>query len=43
MSVELHLPDLPEVPISLGPAVRPPGDTPPPRLPWTLRLREPFD
>ncbi|MFO1292397.1 MAG: LPS export ABC transporter periplasmic protein LptC [Rubrivivax sp.] len=36
MSVELHLPDLPEVPISLGPAaprtVR--------RPPWGLRLRE---
>lgn len=34
MSVELHLPDLPEVPISLGPpATRA-------RRPWSLRLRE---
>ena len=35
-SVELHLPDLPEVPISLGPA-----RTAPPRAPtpWYLRLR----
>ncbi|MCU0968184.1 MAG: LPS export ABC transporter periplasmic protein LptC [Rubrivivax sp.] len=37
MSVELHLPDLPEVPISLG-AVR--GAPPRPRPPWTVRLRE---
>lgn len=37
MSVELHLPDLPEVPISLGPAA---GRPPRPRLPWHLRLRE---
>jgi lipopolysaccharide export system protein LptC len=37
MSVELHLPDLPEVPISLGP-VR--GATPRPELPWHLRLRD---
>jgi lipopolysaccharide export system protein LptC len=39
VSVELHLPDLPEVPISLGPA-----DTRRlrPRLPWHLRLREGF-
>jgi lipopolysaccharide export system protein LptC len=37
VSVELHLPDLPEVPISLGPA---PGRPPRPRLPWHLRLRE---
>jgi lipopolysaccharide export system protein LptC len=38
MSVELHLPDLPEVPLSLGapPAVH----TPRPELPWYLRLRE---
>ena len=37
MKVELHLPDLPEVPISLGPlAAR--GATP--RAPWGLRLRE---
>jgi lipopolysaccharide export system protein LptC len=37
MSVELHLPDLPEVPISLGPA-----DTrrARPRLPWHVRWRE---
>jgi len=41
MSVELHLPDLPEVPISVGTAPRPPGDAPPPpRVPWSLRLRE---
>ncbi|WP_081528278.1 LPS export ABC transporter periplasmic protein LptC [Rubrivivax gelatinosus] len=41
MSVELHLPDLPEVPISVGTSPRPPGDAPPPpRVPWTLRLRE---
>jgi len=38
MAVELHLPDLPEVPIALGP-VR--GSTPPrPRAPWHLRLRD---
>lgn len=37
MSVELHLPDLPEVPISLGPAA---GRPPRQRLPWHLRLRE---
>jgi lipopolysaccharide export system protein LptC len=37
VSVELHLPDLPEVPISLGPAA---GRPPRPRLPWHLRLRE---
>ncbi len=37
MSVELHLPDLPEVPLSLGP---PRGAGPRPRLPWHLRLRE---
>jgi lipopolysaccharide export system protein LptC len=37
VSVELHLPDLPEVPISLGPA-----DSPRPRvaMPWHLRLRD---
>jgi lipopolysaccharide export system protein LptC len=43
MSVQLHLPDLPEVDISLGPPV-PGSDGPvPPRrasLPWHLRLRE---
>ncbi len=37
MSVELHLPDLPEVPISLGPAR---GGAPRPRRPWHLRLRD---
>ena len=37
MSVELHLPDLPEVPISLGPA---PGQGPRARTPWHLRLRD---
>ena len=37
MSVELHLPDLPEVPISLGPAR---GRAPRPAVPWHLRLRE---
>ncbi len=37
MSVELHLPDLPEVPISLGPAHAGP---PRARMPWHLRLRE---
>lgn len=36
MSVELHLPDLPEVPISLGPAAGARRT----RLPWHLRLRE---
>ena len=37
MSVELHLPDLPEVPISLGPP-----DSPRPHvvMPWYLRLRD---
>lgn len=37
MSVELHLPDLPEVPISLGPA---PGAAPRAPTPWHLRLRD---
>ena len=39
MSVELHLPDLPEVPLSLG---VPPDSAAGPRamLPWYLRLRE---
>ena len=37
MSVELHLPDLPEVPISLGPA---PGAAPRVPTPWHLRLRD---
>ncbi len=36
MSVELHLPDLPEVPISLGPAER---GRPRATLPWHLWLR----
>ena len=39
MSVELHLPDLPEVPIVLGPAPRPAGARAAP-VPWHLRLRE---
>lgn len=37
MAVELHLPDLPEVPIALGP-VR--GAPPRPRRPWHLRVRD---
>ena len=37
MSVELHLPDLPEVPISLGPAAPGPARQP---VPWHLRLRD---
>jgi len=37
LSVELHLPDLPEVPISLGPA---PGAAPRSPTPWHLRLRD---
>jgi lipopolysaccharide export system protein LptC len=37
MSVELHLPDLPQVPISLGPV---PGAPPRIAMPWHLRLRE---
>jgi lipopolysaccharide export system protein LptC len=37
LSVELHLPDLPEVPISLGPA---PGGAPHAPTPWHLRLRD---
>lgn len=36
MSVELHLPDLPEVPISLGPVAGKPRRE---RLAWHLRLR----
>ena len=39
MSVELHLPDLPEVPISLGPAHVAQPRT---RMPWHLRLRDAF-
>ena len=37
MSVELHLPDLPEVPISLGPVA---GAPPRIAAPWHLRLRD---
>ncbi|MDE2457010.1 MAG: LPS export ABC transporter periplasmic protein LptC, partial [Burkholderiales bacterium] len=37
MPVELHLPDLPEVPIALGPAR---GRAPRPPMPWHLRLRD---
>jgi lipopolysaccharide export system protein LptC len=37
MSVELHLPDLPEVPISLGPAD---GVAARASMPWHLRLRD---
>lgn len=41
MSVELHLPDLPEVPISLGPAEGlSDARRRRPRLPWHQRLRE---
>lgn len=36
--VELHLPDLPEVPIALGPARG--GGAPRTRAPWHLRLRD---
>ena len=39
MSVELHLPDLPEVPISLGPLR---SGQPRVRMPWHLRLRDAF-
>lgn len=39
MSVELHLPDLPEVPISLGPVGVGRKRT---QLPWHLRLRDTF-
>jgi lipopolysaccharide export system protein LptC len=38
--VELHLPDLPEVPISLGPAAPPAGVERRRAMPWHLRLRE---
>jgi lipopolysaccharide export system protein LptC len=38
LSVELHLPDLPEVPLSLGPPARPPLERR--KAPWTHRLRE---
>jgi lipopolysaccharide export system protein LptC len=37
LSVELHLPDLPEVPLSLG---APPAGSPRASQPWYLRLRE---
>lgn len=39
MSVELHLPDLPEVPLSLGPGGARQARA---RLPWHVRLREGF-
>ena len=39
MSIELHLPDLPDVPISLGPVPQAPQPLRAP-LPWHLRLRE---
>ena len=38
--VELHLPDLPEVPLSLGPVVAPAGAEPRRAMPWHLRQRE---
>lgn len=38
MSIELHLPDLPEVPISLGPAAV--IGTRRARMPWHLRVRD---
>ncbi|MEY3253272.1 MAG: hypothetical protein RL227_2245 [Pseudomonadota bacterium] len=38
--VELHLPDLPEVPLSLGPVLAPAGAEPRRDMPWHLRLRE---
>jgi lipopolysaccharide export system protein LptC len=37
VAVELHLPDLPEVPLSLGPARGAPARPP---VPWPVRLRE---
>lgn len=40
MSVELHLPDLPEVPISLGTAVPAPGTALPQPRPWHQRVRD---
>jgi lipopolysaccharide export system protein LptC len=39
MAVELHLPDLPEVPLAL-PTLPTPANTPRPRMPWHLRLRD---
>ncbi len=38
MSVELHLPDLPEVPLSLG--AHHAGSAPRPRMPWHLRVHD---
>jgi lipopolysaccharide export system protein LptC len=38
MAVELHIPDLPEVPISLGPPAAAAAGRP--RMPWHLRLRD---
>ncbi len=38
--VELHLPDLPEVPISLGPVAAPAGVERRRAMPWHLRVRE---
>ena len=38
LTVELHLPDLPEVPLSLGPPARPAAERR--RAPWYHRLRE---
>ncbi len=38
--VELHLPDLPEVPLSLGPVLAPAGEERRRAMPWHLRLRE---
>jgi lipopolysaccharide export system protein LptC len=42
MPVELHLPDLPEIPVALGPLRLPPESGQAPRLPtpWHVRLRE---
>lgn len=40
MSVELHLPDLPEVPITLGPVAASPSAPPRRHQPWWLRLRD---
>ncbi len=38
MAVELHLPDLPEVPLSLRPPAAPPGARA--RTPWTVRVSD---
>lgn len=40
MAVELHLPDLPEVPISIGPPLEPAASRERARAPWHLRLRD---